>query len=110
MRSKCGTNIAKGQFENICKKPDWVHNKGIFKIKQSFIHTEKHALYVDPSRSQTRTCSLTSLAGSIVCLYTDVLTYLEDIGEDRYKHVYSGRLWVGGIPGLFHFILLISTF
>ena len=44
---------------------------------------------------------------SIVCLYTDVLTFLEDIWEDIHKHVYSGRLWVGGILGLFHFVVLI---
>lgn len=69
-----------------------------------------HVLYVDPSRSWKQTCSLTSPADSIVCLYTDVFTYLEDITEDRYKHAYSGHLWVGGIPGLFHFILLIFTF
>lgn len=70
----------------------------------------RHALYVDASRSQKRMCSMTSLADSSVCFYTDVFTYLEDILEDRYKHVYSGRLWVGRILGLFHFILLIFTF
>lgn len=71
---------------------------------------ERHAVYVDPSRSQKRTGSMTSPEESIVCLYTDVFTDLQDLLEDRYKHVYSGRLWVGGIPGLFHFILLIFTF
>ena len=51
--------------------------------------------------------SMTSLEDSIVCLYIDVLTYWEHIWEDRYKHVYRGRLWVGRILSMFHFILLI---
>lgn len=51
--------------------------------------------------------SMTSLEDSIVCLYTDVLTYWEDIWEDRYKHVYRGHLWAGRILNMFHFIFLI---